>query len=362
MEANIITAHADQPRIDPRLQPTVDVLNQLSPANQELAIALIRQLAEHEGITVGIGPSTGLQDLTDGIPLWVAMLKSEGYSERTITEYKRVLRRVLRDVPQPTTQAIREWFAVKLTECAVITVAQCRNALKSFFTYLYEEGLWNVNPMNGIKPFKVPHRIRQDPSPEAVQRLLQIKFRRQRDTDKFRMMVALLTATGLRVSEAVTIRLDRINLDGDRPGIRVIGKGNKERIVPVTSPIVSDMLLSYIKRYCRDSSPYLFPGDNLEGHWGINGVNKALRRACQKQGIKPAITPHQLRHFFATWALGHGAMPKAVSQMLGHASVGITLDIYQHVHEDRMWQEHEKFAPLGGAPLLEEGREKHGDG
>jgi integrase len=172
--------------VDPRLEPTISALSQLSPAKQELAMNLVRQLAEREGINVAISPAMGLQVPAQGIDIWVAKLQSERYSPRTIKRYRWAVERYLEQDPFPTSMRIREYLAQRLKEVSSALTSFERKALKSLFDFLHKEGLWNTNPVNGIKPIPVGFRERRLPSEESVQKLLQAKHYRKQDTAKFR--------------------------------------------------------------------------------------------------------------------------------------------------------------------------------
>jgi len=270
--------------------------------NQELVISLIRQLAERKGINIALSPSMGLQTPAEGMPLWIAKLKSERYSPRTIELYTQIVRKYLSRDPYPTSISIRSYLAKRLEEVSPSRAANDRKALKSFFIFLHEEGLWNTNPLNGVRSIKVRYRKRECPDEEDIQKLLIAECYRKTDTPKFRMMVVLLIDTGLRVTEAASI-LKR-DIDFERLEIRIIGKGDKERVV-IISPVVGALLNGYIDSYCQNDNPYLFPGDNKLGYWDIRSFEKSLKRMSMRLGIKP-ITPHQLRHFYATISLEKG--------------------------------------------------------
>ena len=104
----------------------------------------------------------------------------------------------------------------------------------------------------------------------------------------------------------------------------------------------------------KTDSPFLFPGDTRTGHMDIHNLDKTLRRACVRAGVTP-FTPHQLRHLYATEMLRGGAKLEVVARILGHASVGVTADIYRHVAMAEVHEEHLRFAPLNGTKALPEG-------
>lgn len=327
--------------INPLLESTVKALNAISPPNQELVAILVRQLAEREGINVGISPTPGLQTPAEGIPLWVAKLKQEGYSRRTLEVYLATIKNYLGRDSAPTKLSIQQWLADRLEQVSSAQVATDRKALRSLFSFLYEEGLWPFDPTMKLKSIRVRYRAREVPKIEDIRALLQYECHREKDTSKFRMMTVLLITTGLRVSEAAGILKKDIDLRNNE--IKVIGKGDKEGVIPLL-PISNDFLQRYTEAH-TDDSPYLFPGDSQLGYWSISSYEKTLKRACEKLGIGK-ITPHQFRHFFATEMLRGGAKLEVVSKILRHSSVGITADIYRHVLTDEMHETMEQFAPL----------------
>ena len=135
--------------------------------------------------------------------------------------------------------------------------------------------------------------------------------------------------------------------------LRVTGKGDKARVVPLL-PQTAEALKSYMRKR-KSSSPYLFPGDTRMGHMNVHNLEKTLRRACLRVGVRP-FTPHQLRHLYTTHMLRGGAKLEIVSRVLGHVGVGVTADIYRHVTMAEVHEEHLRFAPFNGNRALEEGQ------
>ena len=147
----------------------------------------------------------------------------------------------------------------------------------------------------------------------------------------------------MRLSEACTIQKQNVSID--RQEIKVLGKGKKERMLPI-SPSVVDLLKQYLATQYGDSI-YLFPAVNGRGYQDNRIVDRTFKRICERLHIKQ-ITPHGLRHYFATYALRNGAKLEVISRILGHASVGITGDVYRTVKQDEIREEHTRFSPLSG--------------
>ena len=152
----------------------------------------------------------------------------------------------------------------------------------------------------------------------------------------------LLVDCGLRITELASIKLNNINLEDD--SILINGKGGKTRTV-----YLSDTSVKHLKDYISEFyNEYLFPANRSDANQQYRDrrvFEVCLTRLCERAGIE-RITPHQLRHYFATHTLSNGADVKAVSEMLGHADVGITLKIYHHVNARAIRKMHRECSPL----------------
>ncbi|GAI42135.1 unnamed protein product, partial [marine sediment metagenome] len=225
---------------------------------------------------------------------------------------------LLDEDPAPTSLSIQQRQASHLIRGTSPTAVKSElKALKSFFGYLWEQGLWPDNPVKNMRPPKVPRREVKAPSPDEVMKLLSVV-----DTPKLSAMLTLFLDTGIRFGELAGLTWDRVDL-GNRE-ITVIGKGDKERTIPI-SPMVCTILES-IKNNHAQPDDLVFPSRSIEG-WDNRNANRSLARLCRKAGIKK-YTCHQFRHFFATYTLERGGegILKAVSEMLGHASASTTVD------------------------------------
>ena len=176
---------------------------------------------------------------------------------------------------------------------------------------------------------------------EEVEKLLSVPDTANPKGLRDRAMLEVLYATGLRVSELIGLRLDGMNLDGGF--VRCIGKGSKERIVPLGGSAASAVAAYLQVRKVRKPTNYLFlnnRGEKLSrmGFW------KILRAYGVQAGIKKKLTPHVLRHSFATHLLEHGADLRAVQTMLGHANISTT-EIYTHVMRERLKEIYKSYHP-----------------
>jgi integrase/recombinase XerD len=330
-----------------KLDGTMEILRRLSPDRQGLVSSLVEQLAKAQGVST---EATGYPRPMDCIDAWVTKLRSELRSERTIEMYRYLAEQFLREYPDPTRLEVQQYLTERLDSGrSPAFVENVRKALSSLFRFLCEEGLAPGNPISGLKAIRVPYSEKKLPAPEDIQRVLGVSFTRRKNADKTRTMVTLLMTTGLRLSEALSLRKDSIDFNAKE--MTVVGKGGKQRVVPLLQ-VTADILAAYIKKYPM-SSPFVFPGDTRTGHAEIHNVEKTLRHACVRAGVRP-FTPHQLRHFYATEMLRRGAKLEVVGRILGHSGIGVTADIYRHVRTEEMHEAVERFGPLNGQKLTEE--------
>lgn len=336
---------------DKELETAVKALQRLSPQSRELVVPLIRQLAEREGINVAAAGALEPLLPAESIGPWVAKMKAERRSERTIIMYRYLAERFLKGHPEPTRAEVRKYIALRLGEgLSPAAVENERKALRSLFSFLRQEGLRPDDPTEGIRHIRVPYNEKRCPRTEDVEKVLEVGCHRARDADKLRMIIVLLATTGLRLTEAASIRKESIDFKARE--LRIIGKGRKLRVVPLL-PEIAEALRGYVERQPGDS-PFVFPGRTKTGYAEIYNIEKTIKRACLRAGVEP-FTPHQLRHFYATEMLKKGAKLEVVGRILGHSSIGITADIYRHVRTGEMHEEARRFAPLNGAKARPKG-------
>jgi site-specific recombinase XerD len=214
-------------------QPTQlsEALARLSPANLNLIASLVRQMDTNGGAVNPLSQAY-LSRPSDGIPHWVAKMKSERYSENSIDLYRRNVERHLKIDPNPTKLGVQAHFAKRLGDgLSPAAVENERKALKSLLSFLREENLWPIDPTAAIKHVKVSYGNRPSPTPDEVQKVLDIGCLRVKDTDKLRTMITLLATTGLRITEAAS--LGKESIDFAALELRILGKGEKHRVVPL---------------------------------------------------------------------------------------------------------------------------------
>ncbi len=279
---------------------------------------------------------------------FLEMLVAErGAAANTVAAYRRDLQDFAeflmgcgRSIRQANAADLRE-FLGKLAEAQLTprTSARKLSALRQCFRYLLSEGKRSDDPSAVIDS---PHQGRRLPkvmSEAEVERLLAAAHGWPGpEGRRLTALVEILYASGLRVSELVGLTLRTFNRD--RESLMVRGKGGKERIVPLGGP-ARQALADYLG--VRDHflpggrpSPWLFPSTAAGGHLTRRRVGQLLKDLAGRAGIDPSkVSPHVLRHAFASHLLDHGADLRAVQVMLGHADISTT-QIYTHILQERL--------------------------
>jgi integrase/recombinase XerD len=223
------------------------------------------------------------------------------------------------------------------------SVARTLSAARGWLRFLESNGSLEKSPATRVRSARLPRRLPRPWTREDVRRLLEAPFDGAAGA-RDRAMLETLYGAGLRVSELVSLRLSQLNLDGGY--VVVIGKGNKERPVPVGVP-ARQALRAYLEApraalLAERASPHVFVTTrgramSRQGFW------KLLRRRALALGL-PEVSPHRLRHSFATHLLEGGADLRAVQAMLGHSDIATT-QIYTDVARTRLRELHRRFHP-----------------
>lgn len=224
------------------------------------------------------------------------------------------------------------------------SIARTLSALRSFYKFLREQKIRTDNPVASHKTPKLGRALPKDLSEQDVEALIQAPDVTTALGLRDRAMFEVLYACGLRVSELINLRIDMINLN--QGYLRILGKGNKERLVPL-----GEIAAEWIEKYIQDSRPQLYKSSTdylfLTQHGGIMSRQNfwyAIKRYALQAGIQSELSPHTLRHAFATHLLNHGADLRVVQMLLGHSDLSTT-QIYTHVAQVRMQQLHAKYHP-----------------
>ena len=224
----------------------------------------------------------------------------------------------------------------------VSTVNRHISSLKSFFNYLVDESIIKVSPMEEISSLKSPKKLPKYLSISEVDKLLNIPLNSEFDY-RNKAMLELMYATGLRVSELVSIEYS--NIDFENSIIRINGKGKKERIIPL-----GEIASYYLKVYLSDYRSKLLKRNTYNQVFLNNhgkpitrqGFNYILENIRELTGIEKEITPHVLRHSFATHLLEGGADIRSIQEMLGHENISTT-NIYTEVVNDVLRSNYEMY-------------------
>lgn len=275
-----------------------------------------------------------------------------GLSENTIAAYRRDLEQFARGIQQQTPATVTRANIVdhlmKLRDdsMAPSSVGRKLVAVKVFFRFLLSQNVIRADPSRVIESPRLMKGLPDVLDVEEVGRLLHAADGRDKKKSlRDRALLELLYASGLRVSEASGLKLAELNQEAGF--LRCIGKGGKERVVPV-----GRQALQWIQKYLAQARPAFHPqpesrqiflnrfGRSLsrQSIWGI------LKFYARQAGLRKRITPHTLRHSFATHLLEAGADLRVVQELLGHSSIATT-QIYTHVDRARLKAIHAKFHP-----------------
>ena len=224
--------------------------------------------------------------------------------------------------------------------------ARSLSALKRFFKYLVASELRVSNPTSLTQAPKLGQAVPKILSEQDVESLLSVQDLDDAIEFRDKAMLELLYATGLRVTELVTLRLDNISLRQNV--VRVIGKGQKERLVPmgeVAAEWISNYLRLFRPQLLKQESDVVFPSKRGKQMTRQTFWHR-IKYYAQVAGINAHLSPHTLRHAFATHLLNHGADLRVVQMLLGHSDLSTT-QIYTHVAKERLKSLHSEHHPRG---------------
>jgi integrase/recombinase XerD len=227
------------------------------------------------------------------------------------------------------------------------SAARLLSSLKRFYRYLLREGKIGSDPTLQIEAPKLPRSLPKGLTEDDVVSLLAAPHVETLLGLRDRAMLETLYASGLRVSELVSLKTIQVNRNAGV--VRVLGKGAKERLVPL-----GEEAMEWIRRYLSESRPVLLRGRGAEALFvtarGDGMTRQAfwnlIRRYANAAGISKPLSPHTLRHAFATHLLNHGADLRVVQMLLGHSDISTT-QIYTHVARERLKQLHARHHPRG---------------
>lgn len=281
----------------------------------------------------------------------------KGFSANTVVAYSNDLHQ-LSDFLTPRMRMDRPWEAVGRSALvdyvkemnrrgySATTVARKVAATRSFFNFLHQEGIIRRNPGEELDSPRVGKPLPKVLSIQEVDKLLEQPGRASSpEALRDMAMLELLYATGMRVSELVSLNLPDISLES--ANVRCIGKGNRERLIPIHEGAVDS-----IRRYLQQARPKLGPAPaetavflNARGQrLTRQGLWLILKHYASQAGITSPVTPHILRHSFATHYLQGGAPIRHVQELLGHANISTT-QIYTHLTQQHLRDEYDQHHP-----------------
>ena len=227
------------------------------------------------------------------------------------------------------------------------STARQLSSFRRFFRYMLREGVVSLDPTNQIAMPKIGRSLPKSLTEAEVDSLLEAPTVTEPLGNRDRTMLEVLYATGLRVSELVSLKHNQVNMN--QGVMRVVGKGNRERLIPLGDEAVKwlqqFMLGPRTEILLERQTDYLFPtrrGDRMtrQAFWHI------IKRYSKKAGVDKVLSPHTLRHAFATHLLNHGADLRVVQMLLGHSDLSTT-QIYTHVASERLKDLHSTHHPRG---------------
>ncbi len=272
------------------------------------------------------------------------------YSENTIDSYKRDLQKannyLKKDLTKLTKKDIQTYIQTLSKKESTNSVSRCISTLKSFYKFLQLNKYSTNNPLITITNPKSAKKLPKVLTEEEINTLLDISLKTDFDY-RNKAMLELMYSSGLRVSELINLNVNDIDLKN--ASVRIFGKGSKERIVPLDDYAL-EALTNYIL-YHRTSlfkhgeNNYLFL-NNHGNKMTRQGFFKILQKIAKEKGIKSELSPHTLRHSFATHLLKHGADLRSIQELLGHSDISTT-QIYTHITSDRLQKNYKEFHPHG---------------
>lgn len=278
------------------------------------------------------------------------LLIDKKYSVNTIKSYKNDLNKYQKYFKSKTIDNIYEKDIkdylkyLKNEKNELKTISHNISTLRSFYKFLLIEKKTNQNPMEWIEIPKTKKSIPKTLSFEEINALLDIKLENNYSY-RNKAMLELMYSSGLRVSELINVKIH--DIDNESCVIRIMGKGSKERIIPL-----GDYAIKYVDIYLKEHrnklikkeyNDYLFL-NNHGNKMTRQGFFKIIKNLAKEQKIKTEFSPHTLRHSFATHLLDGGADLRSIQEMLGHSDISTT-QIYTHVSKEKIKENYNNFHP-----------------
>ncbi|WP_295625454.1 site-specific tyrosine recombinase XerD [uncultured Nitrosomonas sp.] len=299
----------------------------------ELNAELLDEFSDALWLEDGLSRNT-LDSYRNDLQLFSAWLKQHNPSNSMLTEV--------------TNSDLLEFLASRVSaKMKASTTSRELSSLKRFYRFLLRQGKISTDPSLNIETPKLQRHLPESLSEKEVEQLLCAPDLMQPLGLRDRAMLEVLYASGLRVSELINLKYSQVGMD--MGVLRVMGKGRKERLAPL-----GEESLEWLDRYTKDARPLLLNGIVTDTIFvttrGAAMTRQAfwylIKRYAQFVGIAKQLSPHTLRHAFATHLLNHGADLRVVQLLLGHADISTT-QIYTHIARERLKQLHAKHHPRG---------------
>lgn len=275
------------------------------------------------------------------------MKLQRNYSGNTLEAYILDINKLLKFLkdngisPEAAKLSDIQCFAASLHDIGISPRSQCRilSGVRAFYRYLYLDGYIKDDPTELLESPKLGDHLPEVLTTEEVDRLEQAIDLSKWEGQRNKAIIEVLFSCGLRVSELVNLKMSALYLD--EQFVRIMGKGNKERLVPISENAIKQLKYWFIDRSHMSIKPgeedYVFL--NRRGaHLTRTMILIMIKRLGAEAGIQKTISPHTLRHSFATALLEGGADLRAIQSMLGHESIGTT-EIYTHIDTHTLREE-----------------------
>ena len=278
----------------------------------------------------------------ENIKFYLEYLKYERrVSDNTVESYGenlKMLKQALnKNILNLTTTEIRDY--IQNLEATPKTKAHYLSVFNSFYNYMIFNEKLSANPCSGIRSPKLEKKLPNYLTGEEIDKLLDIKLTKPIDY-RNKAMLEVLFATGTRISELINLKLNQI--DFDECIIRVLGKGKKDRIIPI-----GDTALEYLSLYINEYRPFILK-TRVSEYVFVNkngtkmsrqGFFKILKKLVASSDIEKEVSPHTLRHSFATYLLNNGADLRVIQELLGHENL-VTTEIYSHLSNKKIEEDY----------------------
>lgn len=268
------------------------------------------------------------------------------YSKNTIDTYSNALNHlnneIKKDILKLNSNDIENFISKLNLESS--SISNYLSAYKTFYNYYIKIGKISINPIDKVDSPKLSKHLPTYLTVEEVDKLLNIDIR-DAFSARNKSLLELLYATGLRISELTNLEFK--NIDLNECIVRIMGKGSKERIVPI-----NDLAIKYLKIYVKDYRHKLVKTEQnnyvyLNNHgkkMTRQGIFKMIKKRTMETGIKKDVSPHTLRHSIATHMLENGADLRIIQEFLGHESIGTT-QIYTHLTNKKLKNDYMEYFP-----------------